>query len=109
MYVVSAFSGIGFSRYFGRAFVTLTFKPKFSIPAYNIGNYILNKSLLILLITVKIFYYLKISDGFSFLVSMLFSVFIDLKFFLMVYLIVLFTFGSLFLALDTGIGTADEY
>jgi hypothetical protein len=51
---------------------------------------------MIILIFIKICFFLRISDGFSFLVSMLIGVFGDLKFFFMFYLMILIMFSLIF-------------
>jgi hypothetical protein len=71
---------------------------------YVTPQVILN-TLMLLLIFTKICFYLRISDGFSFLVSMLIGVFADLKFFFLFYIIMLVMFTLIFLNLTL---TLDE-
>ncbi|CDW85076.1 wd-40 repeat protein [Stylonychia lemnae] len=60
---------------------------------------ILIKILLIALSFLKIFYFLRIYDGFSFLVQMMAGVFKDLKYFICFFLIFILLFGMIFLVL----------
>ena len=62
---------------------------------------------LIILAFVKICFFLRIYDGMSFLVSMVQGVFLDLKYFLLFYFLVLILFNLLFQVLNTKLG--DEY
>jgi hypothetical protein len=54
---------------------------------------------MLILIFIKICFFLRISEGFSFLVSMLIGVFADLKFFFMFYLMILILFSLIFVNL----------
>jgi hypothetical protein len=54
------------------------------------------KSIMMILIFIKICFFLRISDGFSFLVSMLIGVFTDLKFFFIFYIMILILFSLIF-------------
>ncbi|CDW91053.1 UNKNOWN [Stylonychia lemnae] len=62
-------------------------------------NLILIKILVIILSFMKLFFFLRIYDGFSFLVQMLAGVFKDLKYFLSFFLIFILQFGMIFLVL----------
>jgi hypothetical protein len=62
---------------------------------YTTLKLILN-SLMLILIFIKLCFYLRISDGFSFLVSMLIGVFNDLKYFFLFYLMILILFTLIF-------------
>ncbi|CDW85239.1 wd-40 repeat protein [Stylonychia lemnae] len=62
-------------------------------------NQILIKILVIVLSFMKIFFFLRIYDGFSFLVQMMAGVFKDLKYFLIFFLIFILQFGMIFLVL----------
>ncbi|CDW90203.1 wd-40 repeat protein [Stylonychia lemnae] len=65
----------------------------------NQDNLILIKILVIILSFMKLFFFLRIYDGFSFLVQMLAGVFKDLKYFLIFFLIFILQFGMIFLVL----------
>ena len=52
---------------------------------------------------VKICFFLRIYDGFSFLVSMMRGVFLDLKYFIAFYVLVLMLFTMLFSILTLGL------
>ncbi|CDW87819.1 wd-40 repeat protein [Stylonychia lemnae] len=69
---------------------------------------ILNKVLLIILSFMKLFYFLRIYDGFSFLVQMMAGVFKDLKYFISFFLIFITLFGMIFLVLFKA-DSIDEY
>ncbi|CDW91442.1 wd-40 repeat protein [Stylonychia lemnae] len=69
---------------------------------------ILNKILLIILSFMKLFYFLRIYDGFSFLVQMMAGVFKDLKYFISFFLIFILLFGMIFLVLFKA-DSIDEY
>ena len=60
---------------------------------------IISKCLLLVFTFIKLCFYMRISDGFSFLVSMLIGVFKDLKFFFFFYLIILIMFSLMFFCL----------
>ncbi|CDW78457.1 wd-40 repeat protein [Stylonychia lemnae] len=62
-------------------------------------NLILIKVLVIYLSFMKLFFFLRIYDGFSFLVQMMAGVFKDLKYFLSFFLIMILQFGMIFLVL----------
>ncbi|CDW79849.1 wd-40 repeat protein [Stylonychia lemnae] len=62
-------------------------------------NLILIKILVIVLTFMKLFFFLRIYDGFSFLVSMMAGVFKDLKYFLIFFIIFILQFGMIFLVL----------
>ena len=51
---------------------------------------------LVILVFMKVCYYLRIYDGFSFLVSMMQGVFLDIKYFITFYALVIVLFSSLF-------------
>ncbi|CDW84476.1 wd-40 repeat protein [Stylonychia lemnae] len=55
--------------------------------------------LVIVLSFMKLFFFLRIYDGFSFLVQMMAGVFKDLSYFLMFFIIIIFQFGMIFLVL----------
>lgn len=63
--------------------------------------------ILAIMIFVKICFFLRIYDGFSFLVSMIQGVFLDLKYFIAFYMFVLLLFTMLFSILD--IKLSDSY
>ncbi|CDW83425.1 wd-40 repeat protein [Stylonychia lemnae] len=65
----------------------------------NQDNLILIKILVIILSFMKLFFFLRIYDGFSFLVQMMAGVFKDLKYFLIFFLIFILQFGMIFLVL----------
>ncbi|CDW84942.1 wd-40 repeat protein [Stylonychia lemnae] len=65
----------------------------------NQDNLILIKILVILLSFMKLFFFLRIYDGFSFLVQMMAGVFKDLKYFLIFFIIFILQFGMIFLVL----------
>ncbi|CDW76701.1 UNKNOWN [Stylonychia lemnae] len=65
----------------------------------NQDNLILIKILVIILSFMKLFFFLRIYDGFSFLVQMMAGVFKDLKYFLSFFLIMILQFGMIFLVL----------
>ncbi|CDW79710.1 wd-40 repeat protein [Stylonychia lemnae] len=60
---------------------------------------ILIKILVIVLSFMKLFFFLRIYDGFSFLIQMMASVFKDLKYFLIFFIIFILQFGMIFLVL----------
>ncbi|CDW84948.1 UNKNOWN [Stylonychia lemnae] len=60
---------------------------------------ILIKILVIVLSFMKLFFFLRIYDGFSFLVQMMAGVFKDLKYFMMFFIIIILQFGMIFLVL----------
>ncbi|CDW79314.1 wd-40 repeat protein [Stylonychia lemnae] len=62
-------------------------------------NLILIKILVIVLSFMKLFFFLRIYDGFSFLVQMMAGVFKDLKYFLLFFIIFILQFGMIFLVL----------
>ncbi|CDW73596.1 wd-40 repeat protein [Stylonychia lemnae] len=62
-------------------------------------NLILIKILVIVLSFMKLFFFLRIYDGFSFLVQMMGGVFKDLKYFMIFFLIFILQFGMIFLVL----------
>ncbi|CDW88037.1 wd-40 repeat protein [Stylonychia lemnae] len=63
------------------------------------NDLILIKVLVIILSFMKLFYFLRIYDGFSFLVQMMAGVFKDLKYFIGFFLIIILQFGMIFLVL----------
>ncbi|CDW91000.1 wd-40 repeat protein [Stylonychia lemnae] len=65
----------------------------------NQESLILIKILVIVLSFMKLFFFLRIYDGFSFLVQMMAGVFKDLKYFLIFFLIFILQFGMIFLNL----------
>ncbi|CDW74716.1 wd-40 repeat protein [Stylonychia lemnae] len=67
--------------------------------AENQDNLILIKILVIILSFMKLFFFLRIYDGFSFLVQMMGGVFKDIKYFLSFFLIMILQFGMIFLVL----------
>ncbi|CDW72372.1 wd-40 repeat protein [Stylonychia lemnae] len=69
---------------------------------------ILIKILVIVLSFMKLFYFLRIYDGFSFLVQMMGGVFKDLKYFISFFLIFILQFGMIFLVLFKA-ASIDEY
>ncbi|CDW78734.1 wd-40 repeat protein [Stylonychia lemnae] len=60
---------------------------------------ILVKILVIILSFMKLFFFLRIFDGFSFLVQMMAGVFKDLKYFIIFFMIFILQFGMMFLVL----------
>ena len=58
-------------------------------------------SIILVLLFIKLCFYLRIFDGFSFLVSMFAGVFMDLRYFLAFYSFVLILFGLIFTLLST--------
>lgn len=60
------------------------------------------------MIFVKVCFFLRIYDGFSFLVSMMQGVFLDLKYFIAFYMFVLILFTMLFSILNVKLGAAYE-
>ncbi|CDW78177.1 UNKNOWN [Stylonychia lemnae] len=69
---------------------------------------ILIKILVIVLSFMKLFFFLRIYDGFSFLVQMMGGVFKDLKYFISFFLIFILQFGMIFLVLFKA-ESIDEY
>ncbi|CDW87224.1 wd-40 repeat protein [Stylonychia lemnae] len=74
----------------------------------NQDNLILIKILVIVLTFMKLFFFLRIFDGFSFLVQMMGGVFKDLKYFLIFFIIFILQFGMIFLVLFKA-KQVDEY
>lgn len=60
------------------------------------------------MIFIKVCFFLRIYDGFSFLVSMMQGVFYDLKYFIAFYMFVLILFTMLFSILNVKLGSAYE-
>ncbi|CDW89455.1 wd-40 repeat protein [Stylonychia lemnae] len=65
----------------------------------NQENLILIKIVVIVLSFMKLFFFLRIYDGFSFLVQMMAGVFKDLQYFLIFFIIFILQFGMIFLVL----------
>lgn len=59
-----------------------------------------------IIVFIKICFFLRIYEGFSFLVSMMIDVFLDLKYFLAFYMMVLTLFAMLFAILSVALGEA---
>ncbi|CDW71819.1 wd-40 repeat protein [Stylonychia lemnae] len=74
----------------------------------NHDSVILIKILVIVLSFMKLFFFLRIYDGFSFLVQMMGGVFKDLKYFLIFFIIFILQFGMIFLVLFKA-QSIDEY
>jgi Ion transport protein len=62
--------------------------------------------LMAIMVFIKVCFFLRIYDGFSFLVSMMQGVFLDLKYFIAFYMFVLILFTMLFSILDIKLGDA---
>ena len=58
------------------------------------------------MITIKLLFYLRLINSFSFLVSMLLEVFLDLKYFISLYAIIILMYGLIFTLLK--IKTSEE-
>lgn len=69
---------------------------------------IINQTIIVILAFIKLNYYLRIFENFSFLVSMMQGVFTDLKYFAMFYGMVVLLFASLFSILTVPRGEAYE-
>lgn len=78
---------------------------------YNFGFYITTvmQCLIVILSFLKVNFFLRIYDGFSFLVSMMGGVFKDIKYFLAFFTIILIEFGILFIIVFQGTQESPEY
>ena len=78
------------------------------IDLYDVDFYTVNilYSITVIFLAIRLFSFLRLFSGFSFLVSMLKEVFYDLRYFISLYGIVVFLYGLIFTLLK--IKTSDE-